>query len=84
MNYLLTMLTIMSILCSCDTKINMTEGDKYCDHFMVYQVFGESDRSCVIVDSATMVSSTEATAWLDGREMKLIAPEIRIHRQPCY
>lgn len=69
---------------SCEKSINFTEGDKYCDYFLVYQIFGVDDRSCVVADSATMISNSEAIAWQDGKKIRLFAPEIRIHRQPCY
>lgn len=83
-SYFILMSSII-LISSCDgpPRLNMTEGDRFCDYFMVYQVFGPGDRACTIVDSATMVSPTEAIAWQDGYELRLFAPEIRIHRQPC-
>lgn len=69
-------------LTSCSEPKMNNPTKKYIVQTMYYNNLNTSAR--IECDSVTMVSQNEVVLWIDGREMKMIAPMFKIYNNPYF
>ena len=69
---------------SCNTKTTTPTKKHPTKKYIVKAENAEKLSARIECDSVTMITQTEIIIWIDGREMKMIAPSFKIYDNPYF